>query len=133
MVKTDFGGEGGVKQSKGRNWQRILLPVVGLLLITASGIIAYILSTPVANFLRANLAAFPRENTQAVQLAVAFAIFLILIAIFGTIYASIVPKPPKGITETELDKEKKDKLLEAERAKRRKRDMKNRMREQRKK
>lgn len=130
MVDKDYGGEGAIKKA-GRNWQRILLPVVGLVMIIAAGAIAFLLSRPAGVLLRSRIA--PGADMQSIQLAAGIGIFLVIIMVFGALYAAIVPKPPKGISEGELDKEKKERFEEAQRAKRRKREMKNKMRDSRNK
>jgi hypothetical protein len=126
MVDKDYGGEGRIKKT-GRNWQRILLPIVGLLMIVASGVVAFILSSPVGQWLRRNIGSIGSTDARSVQLAAGVGIFIIILLVYAAIYAAIVPKPPKGVSESELDKEKRERFEEEQRAKRRKREMKNKM------
>jgi hypothetical protein len=60
---------------------------------------------------------------------IAGGIALVLLLVFGMLYAMAAPKPEKTVNEAQLDKEKKERLAEQLRMKKMKRDMKNKMRQ----
>lgn len=126
-VKQGMGGTGDRKVNSGTNWQRVLMPVVGFILIVMGGIVGYILSEPATKFLAQRVGNFPTQ--PEIRYVVAVGIFLILMLVLYMVYAVIAPKPKATTTEAALDKEKKEKLEEQARAKRRQAEMKQRMKQ----
>jgi len=126
-VKQGMGGGGDRKVNTGTNWQKILAPVVGFMLLLMGGIVAFILSEPVTALLKRSVAKFPTQ--PEIRYVVAVGIFLILMLVLYMVYAVIAPKPKATTTEAALDKEKKEKLEEQARAKRRQIEMKQRMKQ----
>ena len=127
-VKQGMGGTGDRKVNTGTNWQKVLTPVIGFILIVVGGIVAFLLSAPATKFLRASVVRNLPERVE-VQYVVAFGIFIILLMILFMIFAAIAPKPKATTTEAALDKEKKEKIEEQARAKRRQIEMKQRMKQ----
>jgi phosphotransferase system glucose/maltose/N-acetylglucosamine-specific IIC component len=128
MSERGMGGQGGMKKEQGTNWQKVLMPIVGLLFIGVAGIFGFILSGPITIALRQR---FPqvREGGDLIQVAVGIAIFLVIIMVFAAIYAAVAAKPEQSVSEAILDREKREKLQEAQRAKRRKLEMKQKMKQ----
>lgn len=109
------------------NWTKALLPVFGFILVGAAAAIAWVLSEPLYQLIRANVAGIP--DVPELQIVAGVVVFLVLVLFYGLLYSVFAPRPPKMISESELDREKQQKLKEAERAKRRKREMRNKMRQ----
>ncbi|GEM_PF-3483025 len=126
-VKQGMGGSGDKKVNTGNNWQKILTPVVGLVLLVLGAAVSYLLSDPLTIFLRSKISNFPKQS--AVQFAVAFGIFLVLMLILYMVYSLVAAKPKATVTEAAMDKEKKEKLEEQLRVKRRNAEMKQRMKQ----
>jgi uncharacterized ion transporter superfamily protein YfcC len=104
-----------------------LLPVLGLFLLGAAGAIAWVLSEPFADFLVLNLSGIP--DTPEMQIVAGVIIFLVIVLLYGFLYAIFAPKPQQSVSEAQLDREKQQKLKEAQRAKKRKKEMRAKMRE----
>ncbi|QPC81486.1 hypothetical protein G4Y79_17565 [Phototrophicus methaneseepsis] len=124
-----FNDDGGLKQSRRRNWNRALAPLFGLLLAFASAAIAYILSEPLYTFV---LRTFPQvPAAPEVQLVVGIVIFLLCLGITAALYAVVAPKPAKAtyVTERELDRLKQERAAEERAKDRRRKEMRRRMRE----
>jgi type VI protein secretion system component VasK len=126
-VKQGMGGGGDRKVNTGPNWQKILTPIVGFLLLLMGGVVSYILSDPATAFLKRTVANFPTQ--PEVRYVVAVGVFLILMLVLYMVYAVLAPKPKATTTEAALDKEKKEKQIEMERAKKRQIEMKQRMKQ----
>jgi len=120
-----------VKGKQTRDPIRPFLPVIGLFMIVALGAIAFVLSTPVHELLMDQISDFPEE--QEVQYVVGVVIFLLLVLVMSLIYAAFAPKPARTVSEKELKQEKA--AIERERLakKRRRRQMRKQMYEDREK
>ena len=119
------------RQEKKKNPLTAFLPLLGLMLAAAFGLIAYIVSEPVQDMLVQNISGFPRE--QEAQYVVAAVIFISLVLIGGVIYSIFAPKPPKLVTERELKKERDRREQEEKDKKRRRRKVQEQMAEDRRK
>jgi hypothetical protein len=127
-VKQGMGGGGERKVNTGTNWQKVLTPVVGAIVLIIGGVVAFLLSEPATKYLRTSIIR-DLPNRPEVQYVVAFGIFIVLLMFLFIIYAAIAPKPKATTNEAALDKEKKEKLAEQARAKRRQVEMKQRMKQ----
>lgn len=80
------------------------LPLLGLVLAVALAAVAFILSAPVHDLLKENIADFPVETE--VQYVIAVVLFIVLVLFAGMLYAAFAPKPPKLVSESELKRER---------------------------
>ncbi len=104
------------------------LPAIGLVLLIVAGAAAWFLSDPAYAFLRENVQNIP---TQAVlRYVIAVGIFLVEILLIAALYAAFQPRPPKLATEKQLDREKQERLREREESDRRKKQMREKLRQQ---
>lgn len=126
-LKTGLGGTGEKRVNTGTNWQKVLTPVLGLILFALGATASYLLSGPATVFLRQRIPSLPPQ--EAVRFAVAFGIFLILLLVMYMVFAALAVKPKTTTTEAQMDKEKKEKQAEALRSKRRQAEMKQRMKQ----
>ena len=117
---------GGIRK-KGRGGLRPFLPAIGFILALAAGAISWVLSEPAVALLRDNIAGIPDDI--AVQVVVGAAIFALLITVFAALYSAFQPKQPKGVSERDLDKEKRERAAEEAAMKRRKKEMRDKMRQ----
>jgi predicted histidine transporter YuiF (NhaC family) len=96
------------------------LPLIGLLLALAMGFIAWVAREPVHDLLKDNITDFPKDTE--VGYVIAGVLFLIIMLLFGIIYAIFAPKPDKRASEAEMKKEKtfrrKEEIAKRERKKR---------------
>lgn len=124
-----FSDDGSIKKASGRSWSRVLTPLFGLLIVAASGAIAYVLAEPIFNAILDAIPAVPAADE--VLLAVGIMIFIVFLAIFGGLYAVVAPKPNKAtyVTERELDRLKKERAAEEKAKERRRKEMRRRMRD----
>ncbi len=120
-----FGDDDYRMRQGGTNWQKVLMPVMGLLLFGCAAAIGFALSEPATDFVRSNVGNIPPG--PEIQAAVGFGIFLILLLIFGAVYALFAPKPDKIISESELAKEKKARERERLAQRRRRREINQQM------
>ena len=104
------------------------LPVIGLILLIVAGAIAWFLSDPAYGFLRDNVQGIPAQAVMRYIIAVA--IFLVEILLVAAVYALFQPRTPRMVTEQELDREKQERLREREASDRRKKQMREKLREQ---
>jgi type VI protein secretion system component VasK len=126
-IQQGMGGTGERKVDSGPNWQKIMMPIVGLILLVLGGVVGFLLSKPATDFLRTRVANFPKQPEM--QYVVGVGIFLILLLVLYIVFAAIAPKPKATTNEAALDKEKKEKLEEMARVKRRNAEMKQRMKQ----
>jgi type VI protein secretion system component VasK len=126
-IQQGMGGTGERKVDDGPNWQKIMMPIVGLVLLVLGGIVGFLLSKPATDFLRTRVANFPKQPEM--QTVVGIGIFLVLLLVLYIVFAMIAPKPKTTVNEAQLDKEKKEKQEEALRIKRRNAEMKQRMKQ----
>ncbi len=103
-----------------RSWRKILLPVMGFILIACAGAISFALSLPATQFVRSKIQGLP-EDEIGIQVVVGFSIFLVIVTVFAVLYAMLAPKPPKMVSESALDKEKKEREKERRAQKKRNR------------
>ena len=106
-------------------WQPFLY-ALGFIIILVVGALSYFLSEPAFRELRLRISGFP--NQPEVRFVVAGAIFLITIMVLSVIYSAFQPRMPKGVTEHDLDREKRERQKEMDAAKRRKKEMQAKMR-----
>lgn len=114
------------RQGKGTNWLKVFLPLMGLILAAISALFAFVLSGPAYQLVRQGFPQIP--EAPEIHLIVGIIIFAAFIFLIGGIYAAFAPKPPKIATEKELDRERQQKIREAAAAKRRKKEMRDKMR-----
>lgn len=81
---------------------KALAPIVGLIALVVAGAGAFFLSTPVETLLLENINGLPVDGTM--QIVAGVGIFLLVLMVFGLLYALIAPKP-KTVHETELKRE----------------------------
>jgi len=90
------------KQSSSTNWSKALLPLIGLIAVAIAGLLAYALSTPIEEFLLNNIANLPTDGSMRIVSGIA--IFVLILLIFGILYALVAPKP-KTVHESKLKEE----------------------------
>lgn len=110
---------------------RPFLPVIGLIIIAIAGAVGYF-GAPFA--LEAVQDFIPLEVTrqltsQQLEWIMMGIIFLLIVAVFATIFAIFAPKPSKLVKESTLKRERDEKELERRRTKARRRKMKARMKQ----
>lgn len=120
-----------VRKKKKKDPITAFLPAIGLLLIVAIGAVSYILSEPAHKFLSENMSGVPAD--KEVGYVVGFVIFIVLMLFIAMIYAAFAPKPPKLVSEKQLQKEKDDREREMRERKKRQRAISRKMAEERKK
>jgi hypothetical protein len=107
-------------RKKKRDPLKAFLPLIGLLLALAMGFIAWVARIAVHDLLIDNITDFPKD--EEIQYIIAGVIFLMMMLVFGVIYAIFAPKPDKRASEAEMKKEKafrrKEELARRERKKR---------------
>lgn len=119
-------------EEKRVNWQRVLRPLIGLILGAVAGVIAFIVSEPAANYLMNNTSvAITADQFDIFRAAIGFMVFVVFILIFAALFAALAPKPSKLISEAQLDKEKKEKEKERIASRRRKKAMRAKMKQER--
>lgn len=106
-----------------------LLPVLGLFLAVALAAIAWVASEPLHELVVRNISGFP--FTQEGQLVVAGVTWLLLLMVSGMLYALLIPKPDKIISERELNRERKQKEAEIAAKKKRRRQIARKVAEER--
>lgn len=124
MSNQEFGGKYGKKKPP---WWKPFLPIFGLLLLFVFGAVAFVLSEPVARQvdMMVTQRALPMREMQIIS---GIALFIIQVFLLAMVYAVFQPKGPKGVSERELDREKREKLKEQQAANRRKKEMMAKMR-----
>jgi uncharacterized membrane protein len=124
MSSQEFGGKYAKKKPP---WWKPFLPLLGLLLLVIFGAVSFVLSGPVAAQVDAMVTqrALPMREMQIIS---GIAIFIVQVFFVAMIYAIFQPKGPKGVTERELDREKREMLKEQQAANRRKKEMLAKMR-----
>jgi uncharacterized membrane protein len=114
------------KAAKPRNKWQPFLYALGFIIILVVGAASYFLSEPAFRELRLRVSGFPSQ--PEVRFVVAGAIFLIVIMVLSMIYAAFQPRMPRGVSEQDLDREKRERQKEMDAAKRRKKEMQAKMR-----
>ena len=115
---------------KKKNPMAKFFPVVGFLLALCLAGIAYVVSKPLNETLMNQVANYPFESADTIQLIVGAVIFLVGMMFIGLIYAAVAPRPTKLATEKQMEKERNEKLREKEMMKRRKREVNRKMAEE---
>lgn len=118
-----------VRVKKKKSPLRVLFPLFGFIMAIALGAIAYILSPDAHELLIKYVDNFPAD--EQIQYVVAGVLFVVLVLFAGMIYAMFAPKPPKQVTEKELQRLKDAKEKERRARKRRRRQIYREEREQR--
>ncbi|MEO1166351.1 MAG: hypothetical protein AAFV98_21420 [Chloroflexota bacterium] len=116
---------------------RPFLPIIGLLIMGIAGVVGWYVS-PIVLDLGLQYDIIPAQVTGALtatelQYVVAGMIFLLIVALFATIYAVFAPKPERLVSEASLKKEREDKIAERRRIKARRGKMRRRMKDAKKK
>ncbi|MEL6406102.1 MAG: hypothetical protein AAFR81_17155 [Chloroflexota bacterium] len=112
---------------------RPFLPIIGLLIMGIAGVVGWYVS-PIVLDLGLQYDIIPAQVTGALtatelQYVVAGMIFLLIVALFATIYAVFAPKPERLVSEASLKKEREDKIAERRRIKARRGKMRRRMKD----
>ncbi len=81
---------------------KALAPIIGLIALVVAGAGAFFLSTPIETLLLENIAGLPINGTM--QIVAGIGIFVLILMVFGLLYALIAPKP-KTVHESELKRE----------------------------
>jgi len=124
-----FGDDDRIKEAEKRDWQKALLPLVGLILIATAAAIAWALTDVAYDFLLSNVDGVPADSDE-MRLVVGGVLFFIVVMFYSLIYAAIAPKPKATISESELDREKQQKIKEEMRRKKRQKEMKKKLKQQ---
>lgn len=126
MSQNQYGGKYAPKK---KPWWQPFLPVIGLLLLLGFAALAYLVSAPIMALIveRVPNRTLPKEQ---LQLIVAIAVFVVEVLLLAAVYSVFQPKTPRGTTERELDREKKENIKEQQAANRRKKEMQAKMRAQ---
>lgn len=118
-----------VKRRRKRSWTTILLPLFGLILGGIAIAFAVVLAPPASDFIISQMdIAADADGQQTIELVTGFGIFLITIMLFAALFALFSPKPPKGVSEQALAKEKAEREREVERRRKMQRQMRAKMR-----
>ncbi|RMG84009.1 MAG: hypothetical protein D6712_12140 [Chloroflexi bacterium] len=125
MEDEYFGRKAGAK-ARGTS-MRAFLPLIGFIFIGILGVFAFILSEPVNTLLSERMANYPYDQMETMRIVVGVVIFFVGLLFLGMLYAMFAPKPPKTVTERELEKEKRAKQQELLAKKRRKREIQKKM------
>ena len=109
-----------VKQAEKKK-NKAFWPLIGFVLAVALGILAYFLREPVYDWLSDVVRGFPPPGVApaTMKLIVAGALFLVMGGFVALIISLAVPKDPRRVKNTDLVKERKMKLKDAEIRKRR--------------
>lgn len=104
-------------------------PVIGLIVMAIAAAIAYFVSTPVFEWIVPNLL---NGNTQGqeleIQIAIGVVVWLVIISVFGAMFAVFQPKTSKLVSESALKGEKDEREADRLRAQRRRKQMQQKMR-----
>ena len=117
---------GGKFAPKKKEPLKAFYPVIGLILMAIAGAVGYFSSEWAYELLGQYVSNLPQDDFQ-MQMIVAFAIFLAITVVFAAIFAIFAPKPPKMLSEKALLAEKQDRERERLRAKKRKAQMRKKM------
>lgn len=115
-----------VKQAE-KNTTKPYLRVIGMVLVVAFGVIAFILSEPAGRALldTANIN-IPLEQAR---ILVGVAIFIVLLMFTYVVFAIFAPKDKKSVNERDLEKERAMKQAEMKAKKKRSREINRKMAE----
>jgi len=110
---------------------RPFLPIIGLLIMGIAGVVGWF-GSPIVLDLGLQYDIIPAQVTSALQpielqYTVAGMIFLLIVALFATIYAIFASKPEQLVSEASLKKARDEKIAERRRIKARKSKMRQRM------
>ena len=118
------------KSRKKKNPLAKYFPVIGFILALCLAGIAYVLSKPLNELLQRQVANYPFDSADLIQLIVGAVIFVVGIMLAAMIYAAFAPRPTKLATEKQMEKERNEKIREKEIMKRRKREVNRKMAEE---
>jgi hypothetical protein len=109
------------EQKRGRR----AFPAVGFILIVAMGVIVWVVTPPLTEYLdRTVLTSYriPRSDLPTVQIGIGLVLFFLLSTIVALIVSALAPKPAASVKETDLVKERDEmqKKRKAERIRQRK-------------
>jgi hypothetical protein len=109
-----------IKQAEKKK-NKAFWPLIGFALAVSLGILAYFLKDPVYSWLNVTVRGFPPAGIApaTMKLVVAGALFLVMGGLVALIISLAVPKDTRQVKTTDLVKERKMKLKDAEIRKRR--------------
>jgi hypothetical protein len=111
---------------------RTFFPVIGLILMIAFGVVAYLMGPILTNAV-SDLISLPPDQYETFDWVSRGIVFIILSLITGLIYAAAAPKPKQMVSERALDKERKARIQGELEAKKRKNQVRAKMAQERKK
>jgi phosphotransferase system glucose/maltose/N-acetylglucosamine-specific IIC component len=125
--QQEFGGK---YAPKPKEPLRPFYPIIGLIIAAIAGAIAYFAAPPAYELIRANFLqnATGLPPVDQMELLIGVMIFLVIVMLFGLLFAAFQPRTPKAVTERGLLEEKQEKERERRRAKQRQRTMREKMR-----
>ncbi len=123
----EFGGKYATKK---KDPLRPFYPIIGLIVAAIAGAIAYFGASPAYELIRTNLLqnATGLPPVEQMELLVGVMIFLVIMMLFGLVFAAFQPRTPRAVTERGLLEEKQEKERERRRARQRQRSMREKMR-----
>lgn len=123
-----------VRKAKGTSI-RAFFPILGLILMIAFGVVAYVLAPLLTNLLDSSglIAGLPPELYERMDLISGIIIFVVMMLSTALLYAIVAPKPKKVVTERDLDRERKARIAAEQEAKLRKKKVQAKMAEERRK
>lgn len=109
------------EQKRGRR----AFPAVGFILIVAMGVIVWVVTPPLTEYLDRTVLTnyrIPRSDLPTVQIGIGLVLFFLLSTIVALIVSALAPKPAASVKETDLVKERDEmqKKRKAERIRQRK-------------
>jgi uncharacterized BrkB/YihY/UPF0761 family membrane protein len=110
------------KADQGKNKLKPFLPAIGFIIIGILALLSFVVSAPVHEFLIDRFGSQIPDEPE-IQYLVAGGIFLVLLMFVAMLYSITAPKPPKMVTEKELDREKRERERERLEQKKRQRAM----------
>lgn len=120
-----------VAKPKKKNALNAFLPLIGLFLIAAAVGVGFVMSGPVAGWLRDTVLVDNyddiNENFEVVKLVSGAVVAVIILLFAAMLYAAFAPKPTKLTNERELKREKEAKLAEQIARKKRKQEVNRKM------
>jgi type VI protein secretion system component VasK len=122
----------GVRQAR-RTTLRTFFPLIGLILMIAYGAIAWAFAPSLSYTIQTNVATIPPDMLQYLDLISGGIIFLVLLLMTTLLYASAAPKPKRQVSENQLDKERKERIAAEVERKKRQRQVRTKMAEERRK
>lgn len=126
--KQQFGGK---YAPKPKEPLRPFYPIIGLIIAAIAGAVAFFGAPPLYELIRVNFlqnATVSLPPVNQMEIIVGVMIFMVIVMLFGLVFALFQPKTPRSITEQGLLEEKKERERERRRAENRQRTMREKMR-----